>query len=101
MGVERSEVALSTSWETKPLPPRVASLPFQHAYTAEEFAILARGLIADFRERPTCLVCTQFCRRTGWFSTVLTVSDVWGASPYKQDLRTSYLLRAWFPSPSF
>lgn len=50
MGVERPEVALSTSWVTKPLPSSVASLPFQHAYTAEEFAILARGLIPQEME---------------------------------------------------
>ncbi len=45
MKSEEPEVALPTSWKTKPLPSQVARLPFQKSYTAAEFAVLARGLV--------------------------------------------------------
>ena len=46
----RPEVALPTSWKNQPLPTRVATLPFRHGYTAEEFAALTRGLIPEEME---------------------------------------------------
>ena len=56
---------------------------------------------ADNRGGVTSLLRTHFFRQTGQFSMVFTASDVCGASPNQQALRTFCLLRASFPPPSF
>ena len=58
-------------------------------------------LNADNRGGVTSLLRTHFFRQTGQFSMVFTASDVCGASPNQQALRTFCLLRASFPPPSF
>src|SRR5208282_4431440 len=56
---------------------------------------------ADNRGGVTSLLRTHFFRQTGRFSMVFTASDVCGASPNQQALRTFCLLRASFPLCSF
>ena len=56
---------------------------------------------ADNRGGVTSLLRTHSFRQTGQFSMVFTASDVCGASPNQQALRTFCLLRASFPPPSF
>jgi Arc/MetJ-type ribon-helix-helix transcriptional regulator len=58
-------------------------------------------VIADNRGGVTSLLRTHSFRQTGQFSMVFTASDVCGASPNQQALRTFCLLRASFPPPSF
>src|SRR5271157_6457766 len=59
------------------------------------------AIIADNRGGVTSLLRTHFFRQTGRFSMVFTASDVCGASPNQQALRTFCLLRASFPLCSF
>src|SRR5271157_3080145 len=65
------------------------------------FAICHSVFNADNRGGVTSLLRTHFFRQTGRFSMVFTASDVCGASPNQQALRTFCLLRASFPLCSF
>ena len=61
----------------------------------------AWAFTADNRGGVTSLLRTHFFQQIGQFSMVFTISDVCGASPNQQALRTFCLLRASFPPPSF
>ncbi len=50
MQEEQTPVALPTSWKTEPLPTQVEHLPCERTYTAEEVAVLSRGLIPQQME---------------------------------------------------
>lgn len=44
------EIARPDSWETVKMPIEVSHLPFQKTYTAEEFSVIARGLVPEVME---------------------------------------------------